>query len=489
MRLTEIMNARQLWLKSSLVVACCAVAAPALPLLNDAPVKRLYIEAFTTKTGAEKLRADLSSELRRLSSVSLVSDESKADLILGGGGEIWIRGYRSFSPRSKLKLSSNGIPIYGGYLAVELRNREGITLWSDLVAPKAASEDALNDVVKQIAQHLTEAVVRAEAPAKRAPAASAPVKVHAAGATFPYPVYSKWFANYRIENPASEISYDAIGSEAGVRKLLSGEVDFAASDSSDGIREIAPSEESKYLFFPTVIGAVVPIVNLPGVSSDIAFTPEALAGIFLGKITKWDDPILQRANRGVHLPNLDIVVVHRSDGSGTSSTWTDYLSKTSPEWKAQVGARLSPKWPCGRGAEGNDGVAKLVKELGGSIGYVEYIYALQNHLSYGKVRNRNSEFVGASLESIASAIGHSPEVGDDFKTSIVDAPGENAYPIASFTWLVVPAHVAEDAKRSAITAFLNWMLGPGQRQAAALGYLALPREIVTREEEAIARIH
>jgi phosphate transport system substrate-binding protein len=190
----------------------------------------------------------------------------------------------------------------------------------------------------------------------------------------------------------------------------------------------------------------------------------------------------------VTLPDLDIVVVHRSDGSGTSYAWTDYLSKTSPEWNTEVGASLTPKWPAGRGATGNDGVAKLVKELGGSIGYVEFIYALQNHLSYGSIRNQNGEFVEASLESIAAAVTHSPDVRDDFKGSIVDAPGEHSYPIASFTWIVVPAQIADDAKRTTITAFLKWMLGPGQQQAAALGYLALPKDIVAREEDAIARI-
>jgi phosphate ABC transporter phosphate-binding protein len=189
------------------------------------------------------------------------------------------------------------------------------------------------------------------------------------------------------------------------------------------------------------------------------------------------------------LPDLDIVVVHRADGSGTSYAFTSFLSKANADWSGTVGSGLAPKWPAGRAATGNDGVAKLVKELGGSIGYVEFIYALENHLSFGAVRNQNGEFVQASLESIASAVGHSAEVRDgNVRPSIVDAPGEGAYPIASFTWLVVPARIADDAKRSAVAAFLKWMLGPGQRQAAALGYLALPKEIVAKEEEVIAQI-
>ena len=477
-------------LKSTLPLACCLLAGPAFAWQGTASgARRLYVEAFATKAGAEKLREDVTAELRKLASVSLVPDESKADVILGGGGEIWIRGYRSFSPRSHMKLPSNGTPIYDGYLSVELKNQQGATVWSDLVTPGTASGDVSKDLAKRIAKNLAEALNQAETPTPRPLEPQPAVVLKGAGATFPYPVYLKWFTNFRKNDPGTQITYDAIGSEAGVRELLAGSIDFGASDSPEAIRELAPGEESNFVLFPSVVGAVVPIVNLPGVPEDIAFTAEALAGIFLGKITKWNDPILQRANRGLHLPDLDIVVVHRADGSGTSYAWTAYLSKTSAEWRAAIGSSLVPKWPTGRGATGNEGVAALVKELGGSIGYVEFIYALQNHLSYGKIRNQDGEFVEASLESIAAAVGHSTEIRDDFKASIVDAPGKGAYPIASFTWIVVPAHIADDKKRGAITAFLRWMLGPGQRQAAALGYLALPREIVAKDVDAIARIH
>lgn len=286
-----------------------------------------------------------------------------------------------------------------------------------------------------------------------------------------------------------EITYDPVGSEAGVRRLLAGDVDFGASDSREAIHDIAPGEESKYVLLPSVVGAVVPIVNLPGLPGEISFTSDALAGIFLGRMKKWNDPVLKKINPRVDLPDLDIVVIHRAEGSGTSYAWTDYLSRTSQEWKSAVGTGLSPKWPTGRAATGNDGTAKLVKELGGSIGYAEYIYALQNHLNYGKVRNRNGEFVEASLESIAAAVSHAAQNRDDFNVSIVDAPGAGSYPIATFTWLVVPVHVPDDAKRTALASFPGWTLGPGQRQAAALGYLALPKEIVGMESDAIAMIH
>jgi phosphate transport system substrate-binding protein len=446
------------------------------------------VEVFATKGDAQRFRDDVTAELRKLNSVSLVPDERNADLILGGGGEIWVRGYRSFSPRSPEKLPSNGVPVYGGYLSVELRNKNGVTLWSDLVTPHEESEDVSKNLAKRIAKNLAQAIGHLESPPTVRGSQPA-IALHGAGATFPYPVYAKWFTNYRAEHPGVEIEYQATGSDAGIRKLLAGEVDFGASDSPNAIGEIAPREEAKYLFFPSVVGAVVPIVNLPGVTENIAFTPDALAGIFLGKIKKWNDPILTKANRGVRLPDLDIVVVHRSDGSGTSYAWSDYLSQTNAEWKAAIGASLTPKWPVGRGASGNDGVAKLVKELGGSFGYVEYIYALQNHLGYGKVRNRNGDFVEAGLESIEAAVGHAMEISDDLKVSLVDAPGPGSYPIASFTWLVIPNRIMDDAKRNAVIAFLRWMIGPGQRQAAALGYLALPKDVVTREEGAITGIH
>jgi phosphate transport system substrate-binding protein len=480
----------QFKLRLIIPVASCILAWPALAWQETrGAARRVYVEAFATKAGAEKLREDVTGELKKLRSVSVVPDESNADLILGGGGEVWIKGYRSFSPRSHMKLPTNGTPLYGGYLSVELKNKSGVTVWSYLVTPATASEDISRDLSKRIAKHLAEALDQVETPTAVSPRSQPTVTLHGAGATFPYPVYQKWFTNFQTEDPGTVLTYDAIGSEAGVRGLLAGSIDFGASDSPDAIHDFAASDESNYLLFPSVVGAVVPIVNLPGIPEDIAFTPEGLAGIFLGKIKKWNDPILVRANRGVHLPDLDIVVVHRADGSGTSYAWTDYLSRTSLEWRAEVGSSLAPKWPIGRAASGNDGVAKLVKEMGGSIGYVEFIYALQNHLNYGSVRNQNGEFVEASLESITAAVGHSTQIREDFKASIVAAPGVGAYPIASFTWIIVPVHIADATKRTAITAFLRWMLGPGQRQAAALGYVALPPEIVAKEEVAIARIH
>jgi phosphate ABC transporter phosphate-binding protein len=472
-----------------LAVVCLTAGTAGAWQPKQGRVDRLYVEAFVTKSPTDTFQKDVTAELRKINSISLTPDESSADLILGGGGEIWIKGYRPFTHRSEMRLPTNGTPVYGGYVAVELKNKQGVTLWSDLVTPGSSSEDAAKDIAKLIAKHVAYALEMGQTLPVTEPLPQPMVVLKGAGATFPYPVYSKWFANYRRENMEVEITYDPDGSEAGVRKLLAGEVDFSASDSREAIHDLAPGEESKYVLLPSVVGAVVPIVNLPGLPSDISFTSDALAGIFLGRIKKWNDPILKKINPSVALPDLNIVVIHRAEGSGTSYAWTDYLSKTSEEWKTAVGAGLDPKWPIGRAAAGNDGVAKLVKELGGSIGYVEYIYALQNHLNYGKVRNRNGEFVEASLESIAAAVSHGAQNRDDLNVSIVDAPGAGSYPITTFTWLIVPAHVPGDAKRTAIISFLRWTLGPGQRQAAALGYLALPKEIMGMEADAIAMIH
>ena len=471
--------------------ACwCLTAIPLLAFQDGTPggIKRLYVEPFTTKSGSERLRADLVAEIRKLRSLSLVPNASNAEATLSGGGEIWIKGYQSLNPRSGQRPSA-GRPVYGGFLSVELKDSRGETLWSDLVTPIPSSSDIFQDLSKRIARHVAQAMEQGLRPLAPAAIPQPTTVLKGGGSTFSNPVYQKWITNYRRDNPNVRITYDSVGSGEGIRRLLAGEVDFGASDNPESIREIAPGEAENYSFFPSVVGAVVPIVNLPGLSGEIAFTAEALAGIYIGKIKRWNDPVLRKANPHLRLPALDIVVVHRADGSGTTYAWTDYLSRTSPEWKRDVGPGLAPKWPVGRAAEGNEGVSALVKELGGSIGYVEFIYALQHHLSYGAVRNRNGEFVGASLESMSIAVHHSLAVRDDLTVSVVDPPGAGAYPIASFSWFVLPVHIASDGKREAIKQFLRWMLGPGQRQAAALGYLALPADVVSREEKAIDKIH
>lgn len=307
-----------------------------------------------------------------------------------------------------------------------------------------------------------------------------------AGATFPEPLYAKWFAGFSEKHPEYRIRYEGIGSEEGLRKLREGVVDFAASD--------MPLDDGQLAAFgrpvvqaPSAIGAVVPIYHLQGVAQDLRFTPEALAGIFLGRIKRWNDSAIRSANRGAPLPDRNTVVVHRSDGSGTTFVWTDYLSKASAAWKEAVGSGTSVVWPVGIGAPGNEGVARQVRSTPDSIGYVEFIYALLNRLSYAAVRNVSGRFVAASLDSIAAAAaGGAPQMPVNFRFSITDAPGRDSYPVTSFTYLLIPVKTGDAAKDRYLRDLLEWMLTVGQRQSAGLGYGTLPPEIVARARQAIA---
>ncbi len=315
-----------------------------------------------------------------------------------------------------------------------------------------------------------------------------PVLVNGAGATFPYPVYSKWFDVYHQLHPNIQINYQSIGSGGGIRQLLSGTVDFGASDGPMSDEQLAQAK-IKVLHFPTVLGAAMPTYNIPGVTQELKFSPEALAGIFLGTITKWNHPTIAQANPGVNLPANDIVVVHRADGSGTTYIWTDYLSKVSEEWKTKVGNGTSVNWPVGLGGKGNEGVAGLIKQTPNSIGYVELIYAIQNNLPYGRVRNSAGSFVKADLASVtAAAAGAAKAMPDDFRVSITNPPGKAAYPISSFTWLLIPANIPDGSKKAALKEFLRWMLADGQKYAEPLVYARLPKEVVDKEMKAIARI-
>jgi phosphate transport system substrate-binding protein len=311
--------------------------------------------------------------------------------------------------------------------------------------------------------------------------------LNGAGATFPYPIYSKWFSEYHKLHSDVEINYQSIGSGGGIRQVTAGTVDFGASDMPMTDKQLQDAKRT-ILNLPTVLGADVPAYNLPGVSGDLKFTPAALAGIFLGKISKWNDKALTDSNPGVNLPDRDIVVVHRSDGSGTSFIWTDYLSKVSPEWKSQVGADTSVKWPVGMGGKGNEGVAGFVRQLQGSIGYVELIYAVQNKITYGSVRNSAGEFVKASLESVTAAAASAPKMPADFRVSITNAPGKDAYPISSFTWLLIPAQSKDPAKGKILADFLNWMVTDGQKMTSELSYAPLPDNVVAKVKEAIKQV-
>jgi phosphate transport system substrate-binding protein len=322
-----------------------------------------------------------------------------------------------------------------------------------------------------------------------AAAQGAGVKLNAAGATFPTPIYTKWFDVYHTAHPNVEINYQSIGSGGGIRQLQSGTVDFGASDGPMSDDQLAQSK-FKILHFPTVLGAVVPTYNIAGVTGDLNFTQKALAGIYLGSITKWNDPEIAKANPGVNLSGADIVVVHRSDGSGTSYIWTDFLSKVSDDWKSKVGkANTSVNWPVGLGGKGNEGVTGLVKQTPNSIGYIELIYAVQNKIPYGNVQNAAGKFVKADLAGVtAAAAADAKSIPDDFRVSITNAPGPTVYPISSFTWLLIPAQIQDAAKRDAIKDFLKWMLTDGQKFNEGLTYAPLPKEVIARETKAISLI-
>jgi phosphate transport system substrate-binding protein len=311
--------------------------------------------------------------------------------------------------------------------------------------------------------------------------------LNGAGATFPNPMYSKWFSEYHKLHSEVQVNYQSIGSGGGIRQVVAGTVDFGASDMPMTDKQLQEAK-TKILNIPTVLGADVPAYNIPGVSGELKFTPEALAGIFLGKISKWNDKAITSANPGVNLPDKEIIVVHRSDGSGTSFIWTDYLSKVSPEWKSQVGADTSVKWPVGLGGKGNEGVAGSIRQLAGAIGYVELIYAVQNKIAYGSVRNSAGTFVKATLESVTAAAASAPKMPDDFRVSITNAPGKDAYPISSFTWLLIPAQSKDSAKGKILADFLNWMVTDGQKMTTELSYAPLPENVAAKVKEAIKQV-
>ena len=324
-------------------------------------------------------------------------------------------------------------------------------------------------------------------PAPAAPDAGT-VLINAAGATFPYPIYSKWFDEYHKLHPNIQINYASVGSGAGIRQILAGTVDFGASDGPMTDEQLSKAK-FQVLHFPTVLGADVPAYNIPGVTGELNFTGAALAGIYLGKITKWNDPEITKANPGVSLPGNDIVVVHRSDGSGTTYIWTDYLSKVSDEWKSKVGRNTSVNWPVGLGGKGNEGVSGLIQQTPNSIGYIELIYAIQTKMAYGKVKNEAGKFIKADLASVsAAAAGAAKAMPDDFRVSITNAPGPTAYPISSFTWLLIPAKIDDATKRNTIKQFLTWMLADGQNACEPLAYARLPKAVIDKESKAIAKI-
>ena len=312
--------------------------------------------------------------------------------------------------------------------------------------------------------------------------------INGAGATFPYPIYSKWFSEYTQQHPSVKINYQPIGSGGGIRQVSEGTVDFGATDGPMNDDQIK-SAKVKTMHIPTVLGAVVPIYNIPGVNKELNFSGDVIADIYLGKITTWNDPRIVKENPGVNLPANAILPVYRSDGSGTTYIFTDYLSKVSSDWASKVGKNTSVKWPTGIGQKGSEGISGMVRQSPNSFGYVELIYAAQNKMSYGSVKNAAGKFVRASTDGVTAAAAASAKaMPADFRVSITNAPGEGSYPISSFTWLLIPTHSADPAKGKALADFLSWMLDHGQSEAATLSYAPLPKPVQDMVRKTITQI-
>jgi phosphate ABC transporter phosphate-binding protein len=458
-----------------MVVLLVAVSLHAQTAKDLSQVRKVFVYPVSGGNGAAQLHQSLVKQLRKSREFEVVATVSEAEAVIKASGQIWVKGYIATNPRSP---TANRQAIYGGYLSVEVVGADNAVLWSYLVTPSKFSWGSFSD---NLADNLVREMIAAHE--KKGPSAEPGVvvtRLHGAGSTFAAPLYQKWFESFQQQHPDVHIRYDAVGSELGMRLLVEHQVDFAASD-------VPPSEQGPLpsaAGFPrtaSVLGGVVPIYNLKDLTQDLKFTPEALAGIYLGKIKKWNDPMLKGPNKGAHLPDAGIVVVHRSDGSGTTYTWSDYLSKTSAEWKASVGTGFTLNWPVGTGVDYNEGVAAMVQRTPNSIGYVELVYAIQHQLSFGAVRNASGEYLRADLESLAAAAGSALANDSASPSSITNASGKEAYPIATFTFLLLPRQVNDSQKKATLLELLQWVLTSGQKECSALGYAPLPHELANRQ--------
>ncbi|RSL15316.1 phosphate ABC transporter phosphate-binding protein [Edaphobacter aggregans] len=480
MKRPSILRPLQRWITASILLGFLVALTAAITLPTHAQttdtlhqVKKIYVDPITGKSDSTAARKLIIDNLQKDHTVQIVDDPTQADAILQVRMETWVRGYVSVNPRS-----TSGYPAYGGFLSAQLLGKGGDLLWSNIVTPsRYASSGIRHDLADQIAHKLLVALT--SSPSK------GPVRIlKAAGATFPAPLYLAWIESFRQHRPDIQITYNSIGSEAGLEQLHDSKVTFAASDValSDAYMRQMPV---KLLQFATVLGAIVPVYNLPQIGNNLRFTPEILANIYLGNIRSWDDPAIRAVNHGVPLPSAPIVIIHRNDGSGTTFAFTDFLSKTNPDWKATVGSGTTVKWPVGKGVQGNDGVAASVAETPNSIGYTELTYAIQRQLSYGIVRNAAGNFMQANLATLAAAA-IAPHGTSAIASSLTNAPGKYAYPITSFTWLLVPESIPDPVTKSAVADFLEWILTAGQKEVSALAYHPLPKETVTRELQMLA---
>jgi phosphate ABC transporter phosphate-binding protein len=457
---------------------CTGAAAERVDSLTRA--RTLYVETFTGGVQAAQLRESLVRKLAKSHRFQVVQSPANADAVVTGTGQIWVRGFVAINPHTP---ATDREAAYGGYLSLEVDGAHGQPLWSWLATP---GQRAWGSVFDDIAGRAAKELVGAAEPAPASPMSPshpevlAKISLTAAGATFPAPLYEKWFEDFEQIHPGVRLHYDPVGSELGNNELFQGKLDFAGSDL---VPEPAMTAHMRRV--ATVLGAVVPIYNIKGVTRDLRFTPETLADIYLGRVLRWNDPEILRSNKGVNLPDAPIVVLHRSDGSGTSWVWSDFLSKVSPAWSSSVGRGTTLRWPVGTGEEHNEGVAESVQKTPNSIGYVELTYAIQHELSYAAVRNRAGEYIHADLDSVAEAA-RTSGASDTPAPSITDSSGRYAYPISSFTWLILPAQTADAAKRAGLAELLRWILTSGQKECSALGYAPLPREIVDSQLKSLS---
>ena len=423
------------------------------------PIRTICVDQFQGKFGAADLRAKVIDRLRALGSFRLVDNPADADAVLHGSGELWVKGY----------------------LSLDLQSRSGETLWSYLVTPgrlrwKSAGEDMADHMVRLMAAAIAQRGGTGVAPSS---STSPQLTLTGAGSTFSAPLYQDWIESFEERHPEIRTTYQAVGSEEGIRLLEEGKVDFAGSDVPLSDEQMA-ALHVRFDHFATVLGAIVPAYNLPTLGRDLHFTPALLADIFMGKILRWNDPRLREINHGVSLPDQPIVVVHRSDGSGTTAAFTAFLSATSPAWKSAVGSGMRVNWLVGEAVQGNEGAAQKVAATPGAIGYMELTWAIRNELHFGMVRNAAGSFVQANLATLGAAVA-SVHSTADLRASLLDAPGRDAWPITTFTWILLPTSIADSQKSAALHDLLRWMLTTGQRECAGLGYLPLPKDIAERE--------
>jgi phosphate ABC transporter phosphate-binding protein len=461
-----------------------AIAAP-LAAAQTAPpkIKKLYVAPFPDRPGAATLRATVLDKLTATPSLQLVADPKDADALVDGNGETWIKGYVSLSTRDP---GSARQPVYGGYLSLSVKDTHGQTLWSYMVTPGRLHWNGVEqDMAEHIVRLMAAALAHGTAANPPQPATSAAqISIAGAGSTFSAPLYKEWIQAFEELHPELHFTYQGVGSEEGIRLVSERSVDFAGSDAFLTDEQMAVTHVH-FDHYATVLGGVVPAYNLAEGARDLRFTPEVLAAIYLGKINRWNDPALRAINHGATLPDQPIAVIHRADGSGTTFAWTDFLSKTSPDWKSAVGSGLKVVWPTGTAAPGNEGVAAAIANTPGALGYVELTYAVRHRLNFGLVRNAASRYVQANLESLNAAAAGPASAATDFRRSLVNPPGKGAYPITTFTWILLPQD-ASPKKTAALHQLVRWMLTAGQKECSGLGYVPLPRELAERELATLA---